>query len=666
MFLRRPASASVFDNPSQNRLSGLRHVLDPIQFQDVYSALFESAPDAMFATDREGRIVGINREAERQFGYAREELVGEIVEILVPERLRDIHGRYREAYQKAPADRPMDRGREIIALRKDGSEFPVEISLQPVTTDKGVLFCGVVRDISERLAARRIERHLRFEEAVAGLSGSFINLPADRVDGEITEGLQVLTEALDADRATFGQVDAATGDILVTHSWARPGIPHFGGRLPKIALPWLHERLVSGATVFAEKPELLPDEARHEREYMESIGIKSAVDVPLRVGGVTTGGLGIDSFREYQRWDDAIVARIQDVADVFANALSRKRADDELQRAYNEVGQLRDQLQRENLYLREEIQLDHHHVGVVGRSAAMRSVLKKAEQVAVTDSTVLILGETGTGKELIAQTIHQMSSRNGRPMVKVNCAALPSTLIESELFGREKGAYTGALAREIGRFELADKSTIFLDEVGELPAELQSKLLRVLQEGEFERLGSSKTLRVDVRVIAATSRNLPAMVKEGKFREDLFYRLDVFPIAIPPLRERIEDIPALVWHILKDLGKRMGRSIESVHASTMRDFQRYAWPGNVRELRNVIERTLILNHGPVFHGELDGAQTNPASLRRLNEVEDEYLRNVLQTTHWRVRGPGGAAEVLGLKPTTLEARMKKLGIKRPH
>jgi transcriptional regulator with GAF, ATPase, and Fis domain len=287
--------------------------------------------------------------------------------------------------------------------------------------------------------------------------------------------------------------------------------------------------------------------------------------------------------------------------------------------------------------------------------------------VAGTDSAVLLLGETGTGKELIAETIHQMSRRKQRAMIKINCAALPSTLIESELFGREKGAYTGALAREVGRFELADKSTIFLDEIGELPMELQSKLLRVLQEGEFERLGSSKTMRVDVRVIAATSRNLSAMVKESKFREDLFYRLNVFPIVIPPLRERSDDIPALVWHILKDLSKRMGRNVESVHASTMRDFQRYAWPGNVRELRNVIERSLILNDGPVFRGEFHGVEhTSSGSLRRLNEVESDYLRSVLQATQWRVRGQGGAAEVLGLKPTTLEARMKKLGIKRPQ
>lgn len=324
-------------------------------------------------------------------------------------------------------------------------------------------------------------------------------------------------------------------------------------------------------------------------------------------------------------------------------------------------------LERENICLREEIKLEHNHSTVIGHSPAIRAVLRGAEQVAATDSTVLILGETGTGKELIAQTIHELSGRSTRPMVKINCAALPATLIESELFGREKGAYTGALAKEIGRFELADESTIFLDEIGELPPEVQSKLLRVLQEGQFERLGSSKTIHVNVRVIAATSRNLRTMVKEGKFREDLFYRLNVFPILIPPLRERPEDIPALVWHILEELGKRMGRNVEGVQAATMREFQSYPWPGNIRELRNIIERNLITSAGPVFHAEVIELEPNSkVGMRRLVDVEAGLFRSVLEVARWRVRGKGGAAEVLGLKPTTLEAKMKKLGIQRPN
>jgi transcriptional regulator with GAF, ATPase, and Fis domain len=280
--------------------------------------------------------------------------------------------------------------------------------------------------------------------------------------------------------------------------------------------------------------------------------------------------------------------------------------------------------------------------------------------------TVELLGETGTGKELIARIIHEHSRRKGRLMVKVNCAALPASLVESELFGREKGAFTGALTREIGRFELANGSTILLDEIGELPVELQSKLLRVLQEGEFERLGGPKTIKVDVRVIAATSRNLQAAVREGKFREDLFYRLNVFPITIPPLRERREDIPPLVWHFVNELSQRMGRSIETIHCSTMEAFKNYPWPGNVRELRNVIERFLITSTSTMFRAELpmvdsDGARTHAQTSE---EVERNHIIHVLNTVGWRVRGEDGAAQILGLKPTTLESRMQKLGIMR--
>jgi formate hydrogenlyase transcriptional activator len=289
------------------------------------------------------------------------------------------------------------------------------------------------------------------------------------------------------------------------------------------------------------------------------------------------------------------------------------------------------------------------------------------EQVAATDAAVLLLGETGTGKELIARAIHKSSKRKARPMVNVNCAALPASLVESELFGRERGAFTGALTREVGRFELADRSTIFLDEIGELPLELQSKLLRVLQEGEFERLGSSKTIRVDVRLIAATSRDLEEAVREARFREDLYYRLNVFPIRVPPLRERRDDIPMLVWHFLRELGNRMGRDIEAVRTTTMKEFQSYSWPGNVRELRNVIERNLIIHPGKVFEAELPlrrAIAACPSLATTIEDVERNHICHMLDCTGWRIRGVGGAADVLGLRPTTLEARMKKLGIFR--
>jgi formate hydrogenlyase transcriptional activator len=517
-----------------------------------------------------------------------------------------------------------------------------------------------------RVDALEVTNHRRFERRLAGLSAKFINLPAEQVDQEIEQGLSVVTEALDADRITVAQIDPHSGDFVVTHSYTSPGVPAFPHRVVRVVLPWFESAIMNGQIVTAVHPDELPPEAQHEREYMRAVGEKSTIVVPFRVAGRVTGGMSIDSFREYRRWDDAIISRVQDVADIFASALARKQVDQELENAYSEIQRLKQQLESENTCLREEISLVFDHTAVVGSSAGIRSVLKNAEQVAATNSVVLILGETGTGKELIARTIHDLSQRKSHPMVKVNCAALPTSLIESELFGRERGAYTGSLAREIGRFELAHNSTIFLDEIGELPVEVQSKLLRVLQEGQFERLGSSKTISVDVRVIAATSRNLQAMVDQGRFRQDLFYRLNVFPVEIPPLRERAEDIPALVWHLLKDLGKRMGRKIEGVHASTMQEFQKYGWPGNVRELRNVIERNLILNTGTIFRAKIQELEPGlHRSARRLDQVETDHLRTVLQSTRWRIRGKGGAAEIIGLKPTTLEAKMKKLGIRRP-
>jgi formate hydrogenlyase transcriptional activator len=632
----------------------------------IYDTLFKTSPEAILATDEQGRILELNAQAEKRFASTREELIGESIEKLVPERLREGHRQRRRDYLAAPNFREKNFRTQMYVVRKDGSEFPIDVSVTPVETDEGTVFCIIVRDSSEPVAAQQMQVRLKFEEKLTGLSARFINLKANRVDEEINGALQILAEALNTDRATIGQIDQPSGDILVTHAWARPGFPAFGERVLKGLMPWLEERIKAGETSVAGTPEDLPAEAIHEREYMYAVGEMSSVVVPFRVGGIVIGGLHTSSFREHIHWNEELVSRIQDVADIFANALSRKKSDEELQKALAQVQELKEKIEQENVHLREEITLAYSHREVVGNSQAMRGALKKAEQVAGTDSAVLILGETGTGKDLIARTIHEMSRRKDKSMVRINCAALPATLIESELFGREKGAYTGSLAREIGRFELADKATIFLDEIGELPLELQSKLLRVLQEGEFERLGSSKTIKVDVRVIAATNRNLQALVNDGKFRQDLFYRLNVFPILIPPLRERREDIPALVWHILKDLGKPMGRNVEGVHAATMRDFQKYSWPGNVREMRNVIERSLIMNSGSIFRGELpDSESSGGGSLRRLDEVESEHFQEVLQMTRWRVRGRGGAAEILGLKPTTLEARMKKLGIRRP-
>ena len=304
---------------------------------------------------------------------------------------------------------------------------------------------------------------------------------------------------------------------------------------------------------------------------------------------------------------------------------------------------------------------------LAGSSPAIRETLAVVSQVAGTGATVLILGETGTGKELLATHIHEQSVRSSRPMVRVNCAAIPETLLESELFGREKGAFTGATDRQIGRFELADRSTIFLDEIGDLPANAQVKLLRVLEERQIERLGSARPIRVDVRVLAATHRDLERAVAEGRFREDLYYRLNVFPVRMPSLRERVEDIPALVSRYVAEFSAAFGRRIDTIASETMAALQRYPWPGNVRELRNVVERAVINARGRELAIELPRPVL--ASMKRsdrLADVEKEHVRRVLDMTHWRIRGANGAADRLGLRPTTLESRMAKLGLQRPR
>lgn len=324
-----------------------------------------------------------------------------------------------------------------------------------------------------------------------------------------------------------------------------------------------------------------------------------------------------------------------------------------------------EKLQAENRYLLEEVKLLHTHENIVGNSEAIRSVLKQVEQVAGTDSTVLIQGETGTGKELLADAIHNLSPRKGRLLVKVNCAALPPTLIESELFGREKGAFTGSDARQIGRFELANGGTLFLDEISEMPLELQTKLLRVLQDGEFERLGNPKTIKVSVRLITATNRDLSQYVRERRFREDLFYRLNIFPLFVPALRERKEDILLLVWSFIQEFNTRMGKRIESIPPKDIEALQSYEWPGNVRELRNVIERAMIIATDPVLRIEMPKSiVAKNGRLGTLEEIESRHIIDILNTTGWRVSGKSGAAEILGLNPKTLESRMKKLGIQR--
>jgi formate hydrogenlyase transcriptional activator len=389
-------------------------------------------------------------------------------------------------------------------------------------------------------------------------------------------------------------------------------------------------------------------------------GVRSYLIVPLIVRDRAIGAVLLASF-EPDRYALEDVPFLEGVARQIALAVENMRA-------YEEIARLRARLEAENRYLQEEIKTEHNFEEITGQSPEMKQVFKMIETVAPTNATVLIVGETGTGKELVARALHNLSSRRHQALVKVNCAALPAGLIESELFGHEKGAFTGALTRRIGRFELAHGGTLLLDEIGDLPSELQPKLLRVLQEGEFERVGGSHTIRVDVRVIAATNRDLEQAIQASRFRADLYYRLSVFPIRLPPLRERAADIPLLVAYFALKYSRRLGKRIPSVLPAMLQVLEAYPWPGNVRELENVVERALILSQGA--HMDLGDWLPRPSTApgygrtQTLEEIEREHILAVLEATGWRVSGEGGTARLLGMKPTTLEARMKKLGIAR--
>jgi len=387
--------------------------------------------------------------------------------------------------------------------------------------------------------------------------------------------------------------------------------------------------------------------------------------LPLTTARRRVGTL-VFSCKQPSAYDAADVGFLQLVANQVAVAVENALA-------FQEIEALKDKLAKENAYLEEEVRTEHNIGEIVGGSAALRRVLKEVETVAPTGSTVLIRGETGTGKELIARALHELSPRRGRTFVKLNCAAIPTGLLESELFGHEKGAFTGAISQKAGRFELAHQGTLFLDEVGDIPPELQAKLLRVLQEQEFERLGGTKTIKVDVRLVAATHRDLARMVADGRFREDLYYRLNVFPVVLPPLRERLDDIPRLVRHFTQRFARRMGRRIEAIPSAVMEAMVRYPWPGNIRELQNVIERAVILSPGPSLQVPLGDLQPAPAQAQvpaaapgTLADAERDHILGVLRETGWVLGGPNGAAARLGMKRTTLQSKIKKLGISRPR
>ena len=534
------------------------------------------------------------------------------------------------------------------------------------------------KELQERIEAEKavrdripleLEQDAGFETFLSEVSIHFAGISAKKVEREIEDVIRRVAVRFGFDRGSFAEYSNDLQQIYATESWAREGLLGYSSLsedelfITKKYFPWISERMFQGHIVTFSALEDLPKEAEVDRKTFHELGVKSGISIPYFVEGCFMFAFTFASNNSGWVWSEGMIHRFRRLGEIFLNAILRKKADQEMQRAFSEIRELKDRLQQENLLLRRKIGSIGKQFKIIGESDPIKKVLAKVEQVARTHTTVLILGETGTGKELIARAIHNLSERRNHPMVAVSCASLPSTLVEAELFGREKGAYTGAISKQIGRFELACDSTIFLDEIGELPMELQAKLLRVLEEGSFERLGSPKTVIVDARVIAATNRDLLKEVQEGKFREDLYYRLNVFPIRIPPLRERPEDILPLTRAFVKDFSESMGKRIDSIEEASLDALQNYNWPGNVRELKNMIERAMISSSGGTLALELPetrpGVKGNHVTLE---EMERAYILSVLEKTKWRIKGEYGAAEVLGLNPGTLYSKMRKLGL----
>ena len=557
-------------------------------------------------------------------------------------------------------------------------------STKPKTwPDDIVEHIGIIGEILFNALYRRrmevdAERLRQFERNVAATTAAFVHLPAERVDAEIENTLGRICECIDADLGTLVRwTDLEKLTMKVSHEWDADFVngPHFRGAILANEYPWLAAQLKASEPLLIHSLDDFPPEAVAERATCERIGIQSALWAPFASAQGLQGYIALSTVNRPGAWLGGVVSQLSLVGNVVASAIERQRADLELLQAYEQIRQLKDHFEAENVTLREEIKASFKEDELVGKSHALQAVIRQVELVANTDSTVLLLSETGAGKNLIGRLIHANSRRNNRPLVTVNCAALPAELIESELFGHEKGAFTGAINRKIGRFELADGATIFLDEIGDLPIQLQTKLLRILQDREFERLGSSTTRTVDTRVIAATNRDLAQLIEQGAFRADLYYRLSVFPIRVPTLHERRTDIPLLVWFFIAELQGPLGKTINDVSPGVMQTLTSYHWPGNVRELRNVIERAMILSPGTTL--ELENAfpdihkstyvssPTHMQQSQNLIDVERAHIVKILEQCNWKIRGKDGAAEHLGLKRTTLQSRMKRLGIERP-
>jgi formate hydrogenlyase transcriptional activator len=582
---------------------------------------FNNLYDAIFWTNPEGDFIYVNDRASKMSGYSKEELLTmKVIELNPSERVAN--------FKKFRKD--LEREKQIIFeakhKHKTGYLYDVEITCNYMNYEGQKITCTFVKDIRQRKIAEEKLRvaNIQLENLLKESEERFRDLFEEAPIAYIHEKVN----------SQFLKINKAASRILgirpdeVTETYGKTLVPD------------------------------IPEAQRRIKEVLDNLGT-----------GTETNGVTL----ELRRKDNGLPVWIQwwsnpDVGGEFTRTMFIDITDKILMK------QEQAKLLAQNLYLQEEIKLTHNFEEIISKSKKFHKVLQQIEQVASTDATVLIMGESGTGKELLARAIHNISKRSKRPLIKINCANLPANLIESELFGHERGAFTGAMERKVGRFELADGGTIFLDEIGELPVELQAKLLRVLQEGEFERLGNSKTIKVNVRIIAATNRNLEEAIAKKEFREDLFYRLNVFQIVSPPLRSRKEDIPLLVNHFVKKYESKMGREIKNIPAKVIDTLMLYDWPGNIRELENIIERALIFSRGNTLeYGDwipsLKNSVTHEAGknlLFKLDDIEKEHILKILNQTNWKVSGEKGAAKLLGLNATTLESRMKKLEIKREN
>ncbi len=669
-----------------------------------WEAIFDAFPDPVSVHDNQFRIVKINT--------ALASLLQEEPESIVGRKCHEIiHGK----------DKPLETcplRQALLNRRAATEEFWdsrlgkwVEVTCSPIVQNEGRItgILHVIKDvtfrhrryedlaqvhhlletqtedtISNQRTSERLRREIAlreqqveeaakervgFEALLSDISARFIVLSPETEAAEIEWALKQILQFFQADRCGLVRLSKDTESWELIHLVQREGVPPplpLNEPLPAIKFPWVYNKIArrNEVVAFGSLREM-PAEASIDKRSYEALGTQANLNIPVVVSPSDTYSLVLNVVRSERIWPAYYVARLRLLGEILGNALQRNRNARELRDRLREIEALRERLAAENIYLQEKVSILAEHSEIVGRSPAIKKALTEAAHVASTDSAVLLLGETGTGKELLAQLIHKLSPRKDRPLVAVNLASLPPTLIESELFGREKGAYTGAMTREIGRFELADGSSLFLDEIGDLPPELQVKLLRVVQEGRFERLGNPKSIEVNVRLIAATHRDLEEAVQQGKFREDLYYRLAVFPIHVPPLRQRREDIPLLVQFFLNEFAEKMGKRIPKVRQKTMEALQRYSWPGNVRELRNVIERGVILSSTDTLSVELPKQTPKKGKHPRiasLTEVQRDHITEVLETTGWRIKGPQGAAAILGVKPSTLYTTMSRLGI----